>query len=160
MSVLFIQKINNTIKFKRTIYCGLQNKQPGLILHTCRSRCPCGALQTGRVLRGPEPFRWWPWRDRCSRPECRFPLSRPAGGTGLWVLTEENQHHEGSGVWILCALDGSKRAASSGRLLRSTRSVSTESSAVPDSRGRSGGSDPERRSLRSPGWAESSPCQP
>lgn len=44
-SILFIQKINNKITFKITIYCGPQNKQSGPVLHTCKCWCPRGALQ-------------------------------------------------------------------------------------------------------------------
>lgn len=67
------------------------------------------------------------------------------------ILTEENQHHEGSGIWIHCTLASSKAGGSSGCLLMSTQPLSTETAAVPDSQGRTGGSGPEWRSPRSPG---------
>lgn len=45
--MFFIQKINNKITFEITVYCGPQNKQPGLVLHTYKSECPWRALQPG-----------------------------------------------------------------------------------------------------------------
>ena len=98
------------------------------------------------------------WSTWCSRPECSFPLSKTAGGGQVFeFLTEENQLHRGSGIWVHCTLDSSKREGSglpsTEDSVPSTEDLvpSTEASALPGSLGRSGGSDPEWRSLRSPG---------
>lgn len=77
---------NNTIKFKIIIYCGPQNKQPDLILHTCKSWCLYGALQTGCMFWKPQPFQWLPWWDGCSQTRIQISIVQTSSGrTGLWV---------------------------------------------------------------------------
>lgn len=160
VSILFIQGINNKIKFKITIYCGTQNEQSGL--DTCKSWGPHGALQTGGVFQGPPPLQWVPWLAVVLHTRMHISIiQNDRGRAGLWVSYQGEPASQR--FWDLGPLYPGQlhEGRVPGCLVLTTQYSSTEaSSAVPGSRGRSGDSDPGWRSLRSPGWAESSPCQP
>lgn len=149
---------NFKVKFKIiTVYCGSQNKPSALVLHTFKSWCPCGALQNGCMLQGPPPSQWPPWLAVVLQTRMHICIVQNGSRRpGLWVpFRAEPAPQMFWDLSPLCTGQLQERNVLGGP---STEYSNTEASAAPCLPGRSGGSDPEWRNLRSPGWVESSPC--